>query len=212
MSTWMPYSPPVVSGRPVSVAGDSRSAAVRASLLMIVIGVVLLGLGGMTYILASALTSGPVPAELRVQVQQLEQKVHLPFLSIVKGVYLALFVTAAVLGGLGVWVRSGRRSAAITAMVAVSLLLLFVVLQIVSTMLMIAGGGPAPQLLAGLSIWVICLAVGGLLMSWLWQVSRLPRRQPMPVATPSLLPEIGSAGVGYRSSPPPPPLTRNPDR
>jgi hypothetical protein len=214
---------------PYRPTGDGGAAARRASVLMIVLGLLMLLLGGCFGVLGKVLPSLDVPAESRAQFDQLQSQLP-PGVTLTQMMYFAALLAAfvaIVYIVLGFLVRGGGRASIITSIVITSLVLLYLVLSAIGGILTNPSSAVFSIPMLGafvlLMTWLVQAVKAGPVVSpaeaamrqyqaqmWYYQQSQQqpypPQQQPYP--QPGAYPPQGAyppppAAGGYYAPPPP---------
>jgi len=218
---YQPPQPPYFSNDFYAGYSDPRSPARRAAILMFVIGALMLCCGGFFALFGAILTpemlaGSPQAAQLQEIESQLGVSIKV-FAFVMAGV---MFVPALLFIGLGFWVRRGSAAAAIVSLVLTGLTVLFLLFNLVGSLVR---GGPGANVVLGVCMIGIALALCSLLIAWLIgalraapQVAAMQQQYQMQYwqsqQTPP--PSYGAGGYGYGTpapqfSPPPSPQPPN---
>lgn len=167
-----PYPTPPIGyhgyGGPLPGSATGNPAAKRASILMIVLGVLMLLMGGCFAGLGKVLRQIDIPAEQKAQFEQLQAQLppgmSLETVFLIYGI--AILVVAVVYVVLGILVRGGGRAWAITSIVLTTLIVLFLAINAVASVI-----GPVGNA-GGLCVAIVPLGLFVLLLVWLAQAMK----------------------------------------
>jgi hypothetical protein len=143
-----PYSPPGVGYDPYLPPGgwpasaEAERAARRASVIMFVLSGLAMACSAMFFMLWMMPLNQFPPEQLQAM-QDAAAKSGMPLKAIFLGGGLMIMIPGLILGVLGIWVRTARLAAIITAMIANGLLLAFVILSTLRALLSGESGGGA---------------------------------------------------------------------
>jgi hypothetical protein len=210
-----PYqSPSYPSGYPYPQYPETNAPARQAGLLMICLGGLVFLMGGCFTVFGATLPSlkQQMPPDQLQMFQDLETKAHLTQ-GILIAVGIFLIVVSVLHVVVGVFVRGGRLPSLITAVVITSLMLLWLMLNVVSSLFQGAGaivGMCFGLLLVGLFGWLLVLLIQAIRSGNQSRESQVQYQQQY-LMYQQAMQQYGqpSHGYGYSYPAPPPPPDAN---